>query len=135
MKKNSLFLIVFIFLLQGLFGQNTLKTMVYNLLEFPSAPPANRQLILKDILTEFLPDLLMVNELESEPGADLLLNESLLSISNHYARATFAPNQSSSFQNLNQMVFFNTDKLTLIDEELFETTVRDINHYTFGSIQ
>lgn len=131
MKKNSLFLIVFIFLLQGLFGQNTLKTMVYNLLEFPSAPPANRQLILKDILTEFLPDLLMVNELESEPGADLLLNESLLSISNHYARATFAPNQSSSFQNLNQMVFFNTDKLTLIDEELFETTVRDINHYTF----
>lgn len=113
------------------YSQNTLKTMVYNLLEFPSAPPANRELILKDILAEFTPDLLMVNELESESGANLILNQSLLSQFSGYERATFAPNQSSSFQNLNQLVFFNTQKLILIDEELFETTVRDINHYTF----
>lgn len=113
------------------YGQTTLKTMVYNLLEFPSAPPANRELILKDILATFAPDLLMVNELESETGANLILNQSLLSQFSGYARATFAPNQSSSFQNLNQLVFFNTEKLILIDEELFETTVRDINHYTF----
>ncbi|MBU2525401.1 MAG: T9SS type A sorting domain-containing protein [Bacteroidetes bacterium] len=111
--------------------QSLLKTMVYNLLEFPSAPPANRELILKDILAAFTPDLLMVNELESEVGANLILNKSLLSLAPGYARAIFAPNQSSSFQNLNQMVFYNTNKLILIDEELFETTVRDINHYTF----
>lgn len=124
------FLAVLLFVQFG-YSQNTLKTMVYNLLEFPSAPPANRELILKDILAEFTPDLLMVNELESEAGADLILNQSLLSQFSGYQRASFAPNQSSSFQNLNQLVFFNTQKLTLIDEELFETTVRDINHYTF----
>lgn len=131
MARFYLLLLTFWLYTIGGYGQNTLKAMVYNLLEFPSAPPANRELILKDILANFAPELLMVNELESEVGADIILNQALLSQFSNYARATFAPNQSSSFQNLNQLVFFNTEKLILIDEELFETTVRDINHYTF----
>ncbi|MDT8415827.1 MAG: T9SS type A sorting domain-containing protein [Flavobacteriaceae bacterium] len=131
MKKFYFLWVVFFWALQLGFGQNTIKTMVYNLLEFPSAPPANRELILKDIFTNYLPDLFMVNELQNEAGANLILNQTLLPLAPHYARSTFAPNQSSSFQDLNQMVFYNTEKLLLEDEELFETTVRDINHFTF----
>jgi exonuclease III len=128
---HKIYTLLFLLCVQVVVAQATLKTMVYNLLEFPSAPPVNRELILKDIFASYLPDLFMVNELQNEVGANLILNQSLLPLDANYARSTFAPNQSSSFQDLNQMVFFNTEKLILEDEELFETTVRDINHFTF----
>ena len=45
-------LFCFVFLLAGLnaFSQSTIKTMFYNLLEFPEAFPANRSTILTNIL-------------------------------------------------------------------------------------
>ena len=55
-------------------AQGTIKTMFYNLLEFPSAQPSNREQILMEILDNYEPDIFMVCELESEYGADLILN-------------------------------------------------------------
>lgn len=114
-------------------GQEILKTMTYNLLNFPTAPPSNRTEILKNILDEYQPDLLMVNELESELGADLILNESILPSNPHFARSEFIPLQSDPETNnaLHNMVFYDTQKLTLENEEVYKTTVRDINRYTF----
>ena len=51
--------------------------MCYNLLEFPEANPQNREIILRDILDEYSPDIFMVCELQSGLGADLIVNNSL----------------------------------------------------------
>jgi len=130
--KNTL-MIFFLIVFQGLSAQEVLKTMVYNLLNFPTAPPANRELILKDILDEFEPDLFMVNELESELGADLILNESILPSRPYFERSAFIPIQSDPDTDnpLQHVVYYNTFKLELIAEELYKTTVRDINRYKF----
>ena len=75
MLKNIL-TFVFLIVSLGVNAQGTIKTMFYNLLEFPSAQPNNREQILMEILDEYEPDLFMICELESEFGADLILDTS-----------------------------------------------------------
>ncbi|MCB0456168.1 MAG: T9SS type A sorting domain-containing protein [Flavobacteriaceae bacterium] len=103
--------------------------MCYNLLEFPEANPQNREIILRDILDEYSPDIFMVCELQSGLGADLIVNNSLNYSEDRYRRATFVPNQSGG-ANLQQLLFFRKDKFILENEEVISTNVRDINHYT-----
>lgn len=126
---NKLTWVVFLLFPWMLLSQSILKTMCYNLLEFPEANPQNRELILRDILNEYNPDLFMVCELQSGFGADLILNNALNDTDNLYGRTTFVPNQSGS-ANLQQLLFFRKDKFILESEEVITTSVRDINHYT-----
>ena len=129
MKK---YLLLFLLLHCGSgYAQDTLKTMFYNVYRFPVATPLNREVILRDILAEYHPDLLMVCELESETGANLILDSALQNGHADFARAAFVPNQSEPTDTLQQMVFYNKVKLELVREAYLLTTVRDINHYTF----
>lgn len=113
------------------FSQETLNTMFYNIFRFPSSPPANRELILKEILNEYQPDLFMVCELETEDGADLILNTSFADQPDVFDRAVFYSNTSSSTDFIQNMVFFNTQKLILLEQEIHQTVYRDINQYSF----
>lgn len=113
------------------FSQGTINTMFYNLFRFPSSNPANRELILKNVLDTYNPDLLMVCELETNAGADLILNQALLPSNPNFAKATFYTNTSSTTDYIQQLVFFNTQKLTLQSQEILQTGLRDINHYIF----
>ncbi len=112
------------------FSQETINTMFYNLFRFPSSNPANREFILRDILDEYQPDLFMVCELETEVGADLILNTSLQNFPN-FQRAVYHKNTSSTSDFIQNMVYFNTKKLQLISQEIHPTNYRDINQYTF----
>ncbi|MBW2937464.1 T9SS type A sorting domain-containing protein [Aureisphaera sp. CAU 1614] len=103
--------------------------MFYNLLEFPEANPQNRELILGEILNEYTPDIFMICELQSGFGADLILNDALNTNENLYKRAMFVPNQSGG-ANLQQMLYYRKDKFLLEAEEVIQTNIRDINHYT-----
>ena len=131
MKTRFLFLL----LLLGtkLYSQDTLKMMAYNLYRFPVMPPANRETILKDILDTYHPDLFMVCELVNEDGANRILYTSLNNngATQLYMQAPFVPTQSDTADPLQQTVFYNSQKLLLINQQTYPTTVRDINHYTF----
>jgi len=105
--------------------------MSYNLLDFPTHIPNARENYLKNILDYVQPDIFMVCELQNEAAANLILNTSLATSDNRYARAVFVPNQSSSYQDLQQLAFYNTHKLELTNQTEVVTVVRDINHYTF----
>jgi endonuclease/exonuclease/phosphatase family metal-dependent hydrolase len=112
------------------FSQETINTMFYNLFRFPSSNPANREFILRDILDEYQPDLFMVCELETEVGADLILNTSLQNLPN-FQRAVYHKNTSSTSDFIQNMVFYNTEKLELISQEIHPTNYRDIDQYSF----
>jgi len=130
-KKSSILIVFMIFLSFQIYAQETINTMFYNLLDFPEAPPSNRADILKAIIDDYQPDLFMVCELQSEAGANTILNTSLVTQDNRYMRANFIPNQSSSFTGLQQLVFYNSKKLILDDLTVITTSIRDINHYIF----
>lgn len=132
--KSTKHIVLFAFwLLAGMVvhAQETLNVMFYNLLEFPEAPPANRPVILKNILESFGPDLFMVCELESEQGANTILETSLQTTDNRYARAEFISNRSHPPTDLQQLVFYNKNKFILEGQHVITTGIRDINHYQF----
>lgn len=110
-------------------SQETIKTMFYNLLEFPNALPNNRTEILESILETYNPDIFMVCEMQNEGGAQLLLDESLNANGYFYAQAPFVSNQSSS-SNLQQMLYYRANMFTLGNVNVIQTSVRDINQYS-----
>jgi len=123
--------IIVLMLAQVIFSQTQIKVMSYNLLDFPQAPPDNRENILKSILSNIQPDIFMVCELQTETGANTILNTSLQTTDNRYARAVFVNNRSTTYHNLQQLVFYNTQKLLLTGQSEIITSLRDINHYNF----
>src|SRR5690625_3486163 len=125
--KKLIFLSFFVFLSFSLSAQESLRAMFYNVLNFPSGFPQDREFILKNIVEEIDPDILMICELESENGADRILS-ALNSINNEYARAPFFPSASQDFDH-QQMIFFKRKKIKLQYSEAIATDVRDLNYY------
>lgn len=121
------------------FSQTRIKVMTYNLMHFPSTLVdddgdgtfTERTPVLKEILDTYQPDLFSVCELGTEEGADMILQTALQTDDNRYDRANFVYNQSSTDNTLQQLVFYNTKKLTLVSQDVIQTNIRDINHYTF----
>lgn len=113
------------------YSQETLNAMFYNVFKFPNSLPQNRELILRDILDEYDPDLFMICELATENAANLILNTSLQNQTDVFARAAFTPDVTDPADPLQTMVFYNTRKLTLVSQQKLPTVYRDINHYSF----
>lgn len=126
--KRLVFTAVLSFISIAVFGQETINTMFYNLLEYPSASPANRRLILQNILQDYSPDIFMVCELETNAGSTDILDFSLNGNVNSYSAAPFVENQSTDVA-LQQNLFYRSSKFGLIAQNIIITTVRDINHY------
>lgn len=112
-------------------AQGTINAMFYNIYRYPSATPYNRENALREILVDYMPDILMVCELESEAGANKILNTSFGYATSPYGAAPFKLNQSNPIDTLQQTVFYNKNKLILVKDTLYRTNVRDLNHYTF----
>lgn len=112
--------------------KDTVRVMFYNLLNFPTGGGgvANRQDTLAKIVQHVQPDLVMVCELVNSPGApDLLLNSSFNTGGiTYFQRAPFVPNTSTT-DNLQQLIFYNADKLVLDNTSQLATDLRDINKY------
>jgi endonuclease/exonuclease/phosphatase family metal-dependent hydrolase len=112
------------------FAQNTIKTMFYNVLEFPELNP-NRVFLLQDILQDYEPDIFMVCELQNQEGADAILNTGLNSEGISYNAAPYFDNQSGGGGgDLQQALFYRNDMFVLENTEIINTPVRDINKYT-----
>lgn len=110
-------------------SQERLKVMFYNLLDYPEANPPNRDIILRNILETYEPDIFMVCELQSEFGGDQILSQSLNHLEEKYKSTTFVDNQSGD-SDLQQLLYYRKDKFTLVSEEVITTSIRDINKYT-----
>jgi chaperonin cofactor prefoldin len=132
-NKKYFLLILTLLSLNTIYSQTNIKTMFYNLLNYPTAPPNNRDIILNEILLSYQPDLFFVCELESTQAANSILSVSLDGIEKNYEKAQFFLNQSdtSPDSSLQQLVFYNSDFFILDSQEVIITNVRDINRYTF----
>ncbi|MFD0861906.1 T9SS type A sorting domain-containing protein [Sungkyunkwania multivorans] len=133
MKRTPIFLLI-LFCVQSLLAQDTIKTMFYNLLNFPSTQPS-RVSHLDAILDDIQPDLFLVCELENEQGGEFLFDNALQNVTNDYIMAPFVSNQSTGNQ-LQQLAFYNKNKLildnaTTLQSDIVTTDLRDINRYSF----
>lgn len=129
-----IFVLIAIFGSGYLWSQDTAKIMFYNLLQFPQAPPANRDLILRDILDDIKPGVFMVAELQNEVGADLILNNALNNNTDIYVSAPFVFNTSGNGGDIQQLLYYNTTKFSLEFTDIIQTGLRDINSYQLKAL-
>ncbi len=127
--KTKYLSVITLLLFSCVFGQETINTMFYNLLEYPSASPANRRLILQNILEDYSPDIFMVCELETNKGSTDILDFSLNGNVDNYSAAPFVLNQSDPTGSIQQNLFYRSSKFDLIEQNIISTNIRDINHY------
>ncbi|MCB2219786.1 MAG: hypothetical protein KQI35_05260 [Bacteroidetes bacterium] len=113
-----------LFLWQGLFAQDTISVMYYNVLNFPGTTPS-RVDYFRTIAQYTLPDVMLLTEVSSEDGANLLLNEGLnVGSIDAYEKADFTDGPDTD-----NMLFFNGDKLGLKAQNTISTQLRFINEY------
>ena len=114
------------------------RVMAYNLLNFPNGRDRcedpgdivlpNRQDTLAKIIDHVRPDVLMVCELQDAQGsADII--SALKGVDPNYEAATFVPNTSSTVKNLNNMLYYNSSKMTLVEQSVIPTGTRDVSRY------
>lgn len=127
MKKYFLSIFFCLFVLFST-AQENIRLMFYNILDFPEAIPIERPEILGEIIDETQPDIFMVCELQSEEGADIILETSLNKDGEIYARAPFIPSRSGALEH-QQLIFYKKKKFSLETTEAIPTAVRDINYY------
>ncbi len=118
-------------------GQDTLKVMQYNLLNFGNFTdyctfgnndPDDKTEWLKTIVDFYLPDVLAVNEIgTSATWHNQILTDVLNTSGRNYFERSAATNFAGS--NIINMLYYNADKLVLDDQDVIEHYLRDINVY------
>ena len=113
------------------FGQTRIKAMMYNVLNYSDSEVSrNKTPFLSTILDEVEQDLFMVCEMIDEIGSDYLFENAIIPYNENFQKAPFEENQSGSYS-LQQMVYYNTEKLILDETRVITADTRDINQYTF----
>ena len=113
------------------YGQTRIKAMMYNVLNYSDSEVSqNKTPFLSTILNEVNPDLLMVCEVVDEIGSDYLFENAIIPFNEDFEKAPFEENQSGSYS-LQQLVYYNSNKLILEESRVITADTRDINQYTF----
>ncbi len=111
------------------FSQTQAKIMYYNILNF-GQNDTDRLDELRVILDYYQPDILVVNELESDAGGNNILSQALNYSGENYEFAPFVngPDTDNGF-------FYDPDMFTLIGTDVISTDLRDINMYKVRHIE
>jgi endonuclease/exonuclease/phosphatase family metal-dependent hydrolase len=129
-KKAGLFFFLVLFTSLN-FGQTRIKAMMYNILNYSDSEVSqNKTPFLSTILNEVSPDLLMVCEVVDEIGSNYLFENAIIPHNEDFKKAPFEENQSGSYS-LQQMVYYNSNKLIFEESRVITADTRDINQYTF----
>jgi hypothetical protein len=124
MKKILIVLISLCGFYLNIFGQDNIKVMYYNILEYPLSP-SSKAVYLQTIFDYYHPDVLVCDEVVSDAIAtDILNNVINITPGNNYAKATFTDGPDKD-----NMLFYNQNKLSMDYQTYIPTALRYINRY------
>jgi len=118
------FLVVISAQVKQIFAQDTLKVMYYNILNYPGSTP-ERVNYFRTVNQYINADVILVNELLNQEGANTLLQDGL----NVFGKTKF---QGANFINgydTDNMLYYNSEKFVLYSQDTIETALRLINEY------
>lgn len=123
LKKLSAVLFLIFVCLQAK-SQDTISVMYYNLLNYSPASSVNIT-HLRQITSYVKPDVFVVYEISDDTSSSSIVSE-VLNINGitHYKRAIFTGGPDTD-----NMLFYNSDKLTLVFQDTITTALRYINRY------
>lgn len=114
-----------LFPVQKIHGQiDSLRIASYNLLKFPSAEGPVRIEHFRKVIQAMAPDILVVQEIESEAAVLTFLSQVMNADQNIYQAAPFIDGPDTD-----NALFYNQNKIRLLGPINIPTSVRDINGY------
>jgi hypothetical protein len=122
--KKVLLGIAMVLSIQGAQAQDTIKFMTYNILNYPDVNTA-RIAYLKTIVQHIKPDVFLVNEITQPVGATNIVSQAL----NQNGITYYAQSQYVQSPDDENMLFYNTQKLGLVEQNTISTSLRDFNEY------
>ncbi|MGV3612500.1 MAG: T9SS type A sorting domain-containing protein [Fluviicola sp.] len=135
--KYALFALLLVLGVQASAQTVPVRIVSYNLLNFPNGRNdcggsnvnlPNRADSLRKIMQYLKPDILVGCEIQTPAGCDSVLTRALNVFgTTHYQRAQWVNNAAGG--DLQNMLFYNSSKLTLKEQRVIQTSPRDINHY------
>ena len=120
--------LLFIFLLVGnslLFAEMNFKIMSYNALNFDYSS-STRADYFKQIISEYDPDIIVMQEIIDQAGANILLN-AFNEINDEYSAVDF----HNGFDTDN-MLYYKNNNISLLSQSTVSTALRDIGKYTLS---
>lgn len=123
--RHSALIILFLFSTNSIsFAQDSVRLMTYNILNYPYVA-ASRADTLAIIIDAVLPDILIVNELQNNTGANAILNNAMNSSGRtNYSKAIFYNGGDSD-----NMCYYDNNKFGLFSQNQIATSIRDISEY------
>ncbi len=122
MKK--IFIILLALSLNSIFGQENVKIMTYNLLNYPDIDSAIRNPHFRKVIRNSNPDILVVQEMTSPAGMTGFLSNVMNLSGSSYSMGTFIEGPDTD-----NGIFFKTGKFIFISNTAIPTLVRDINEF------
>jgi len=107
----------------------TISIATYNILNFPGGSVSERIQYFQLILDMLDPDILVVQEMLSQEGADIFLEQILNDDSVEYSAAPFLDGPDTD-----NLIFYKNSKISYISTEQIPTDLRDISAYTMSLV-
>ena len=123
MKIIKCFILFGFVLISNLFSSTSFRVMTYNALNFPSAEGSNRLPYFQTVFEAVSPDILIMQEIESEEGADLLLAK-LNANGTIFSRANFIDGTDTD-----NMLYYKSSVASIVSQSVLSTSLRDISEY------
>ncbi len=122
--KNIYSIFFFLFFTFTVSAQDTLTFMYYNILNYSVTNYSNTH-DLKRIIQYIRPDVFAINEISSDTSSQHILNYVMNADSvSSYKKADFTDGPDTD-----NMLFYNSDKLSLYSQDTIQTDLRIINEY------
>ncbi|TAK62428.1 MAG: hypothetical protein EPO24_04930 [Bacteroidetes bacterium] len=120
-----LFFFLFIFCVAFVYGGDTLRIATYNVLNYPGSDPATRNPYFRAVVHSMQPDVLVVQEMQSQVGVDGLSNNVL----NYYTAGLYTSVPFNDGPDSDNALFYKSSKVTFISANYINTALRRIAEY------
>lgn len=119
-------LILYIFLFQVVaFSQSEVTLMSYNILNYPGTDTTTRNPYFRTIFDSVEPDIIVVQEIQSQDGVNGFLNNVLNAASSGFAAGTFINGPDTD-----NAIFYKSNLFEFISNIPVKTALRDISQFT-----
>ncbi len=106
---------------------DTLTIATYNILNYPGSDAAIRNPYFRSVIHSMKPDVLIVQEMQSQAGVTTFLNE----VMNKYQSGLYSTIPFNDGPDTDNSFYYRSDKVTFIGAQYINTALRRIAEYTF----
>ena len=124
MQKLFKYLILTFFISVLALAQSQHTIMTYNLLNYPGTDTTIRNPYYRTIFSSIQPDVLVVQEMQSQVGVNGFLSNVLNNVASNYSAGIFIDGTDTD-----NAIFYKNDVFTFISNIPITTTLRDINEF------